>query len=390
MKVRVFTAPTMQEAMAQVKNSLGRDAIILHTRRFKKGGVAGFFGHEMIEVMAAVDQISMPPKGVKKPLKPVTEQPIEEVPPPLPKAPETDALNVLASREGKEAGAADGLQDQMNGMRQMLEQLLTRQKSAPASPWYDYLVRNEVQPTIAEQLIQGLPQTRSALAAQRPGLVKQVLLDRISEYFRLVNGIELTPGKTKKVALVGPTGVGKTTTLAKLAARFVLDGECSVALITADTYRIAAVDQLKTYADILNIPLEVVYTPADLERALAKHADKSLVLIDTAGRSPKNVEQIQELQQLLAVDPTIETYLVLSCTTKYFDAVDIVENFSNCAGERIIFTKLDESTNLGTAFNLLYQFPRLSMSYITIGQNVPDDIELVNPQKLASMLLRDS
>ena len=390
MKVRVFTAPTMQEAMAQVKNSLGRDAIILHTRRFKKGGVAGFFGHEMIEVMAAVDQISLPPKGVKKPLKPVLAQPAREESASESSPPQTDTLSVLADRDRKDANPKDGLQDQMNGMRQMLEQLLTRQKSTPASPWYDYLVRNEVQPTIAEQLIQGLPQARSAIVAQQPGLVKQVLLDRIGEYFRLVSGIELTPGKTKKVALVGPTGVGKTTTLAKLAARFVLDGECSVALITADTYRIAAVDQLKTYADILNIPLEVVYTPADLERALAKHADKSLVLIDTAGRSPKNVEQIQELQQLLAVDAAIETYLVLSCTTKYFDAVDIVEHFSNCVGERIIFTKLDESTNLGTAFNLLYQFPRLSMSYITIGQNVPDDIELVNPQKLASMLLRDS
>ena len=370
--------------MTQVKNSLGRDAIILHTRRLKKGGIAGFFGHESVEVMAAVDQISMPPKGIKR----------AEAPAATPKMLEAAASAVVATTPEPAAvkmlEPEEGLHAQMNGMRQMLEQLLARQKMIPASPWYDFLVRNEVQPAIAEQLIQGLPQMRSQLSNQQPELVKKVLLERVSEYFRLVNGIELTQGSTKKVALVGPTGVGKTTTLAKLAARFVLDGGCSVALITADTYRIAAVEQLKTYADILNVPLEVVYTPEDLQRALAKHADKSLVLIDTAGRSPKNVEQIQELQELLAVDAAIESYLVLSCTTKYCDAVDIVERFSQCAQEKVIFTKLDESTNLGTAFNLLYQFPRLSLSYITTGQNVPDDIELVNPQKLASMLLRDS
>ena len=242
----------MQEAMAQVKKNLGRDAIILHTRRFKKGGVAGFFGREMVEVMAAVDQVSLPPASVKKTNAPAVQS----------AAPQPVAV-AEAAPAACEVSQAEGLHDQMNGMRQMLEQLLARQKTTPSSPWYDYLVRNEVQPTIAEQLIQGLPQAQSRIA-QQPGVIKQVLLERVSAYFRLVNGIELTPGKTKKVALVGPTGVGKTTTLAKLAARFVLDGGCSVAMITADTYRIAAVDQLKTYADILNVPLEVVYTPEDL------------------------------------------------------------------------------------------------------------------------------
>lgn len=319
--------------------------------------------------MAAVDQVAASAKEKPTPGEAAAAPPPAKLP---------------AADKGRQP---DELQAQVSGMRKLLEELLARQQTAPVSPWYDYLVNNEVQPAVAEQLIQGLPAERSVMA-QQTEVIRQVLLERVSTYFRSAGGIELVSGQVKKVALVGPTGVGKTTTLAKLAARFALEEGVSVALITADTYRIAAVDQLKTYADILNVPIEVVYTPQELALALAKHADKSLVLIDTAGRSQRNAEQMAELEDLLAVDDAIESYLVLSCTTRCLDAADIAARFSRCADERVIFTKLDESASLGLLLNLLHQFPRLKLSYLTTGQNVPDDIELVDAQKLAQQLLR--
>ena len=406
MKVRIFSALTMQEAMAQVKSALGRDAIILHTRKFRKGGIGGFFGHEMIEVMAAVDTNTSPAPAYKPVAKkPVTKVKslIQEKPNIQEKPKEIEAVEVRVPSKplpvleplalpriitDKSAVPGDDLRSEITGMRQMLEQLLTKTKTAPTNPWYDYLVKKEIVPLYAEQLLQGFPVSAPALA-NNPDAAKQLIFERIIGYFKSNDGIKVGNYACKKVALIGPTGVGKTTTLAKLAARFTLENNLSVAFITSDTYRIAAVEQLRTYANILNIPLEVVYSSEEMHDAIEKHRDKQLLLIDTAGRSQYNDEQMQELKDLLAIDDTIETHLVLSSTTKHQDAVDIVDRFSCCASDSIIFTKIDEARNIGTIFNIMYKFPTLSISYITNGQSVPDDIQPAQAGKLAEMLLRD-
>ena len=186
---------------------------------------------------------------------------------------------------------------------------------------------------------------------------------------------------------MGTTGVGKTTTLAKIAAKFVLEQRTNVALITADTYRISAVEQLKTYSDILELPLEIVYNPQELASALERHRDKELILIDTAGRSQHNEYQLRELEEFLRVNPRIEKHLVISATTKYTDARHIINKFSQVEPDKIIFTKIDETASLGMIINLLRD-KKYALSYLTTGQSVPDDIERASSDILTTLLFR--
>ncbi|MEG6585899.1 flagellar biosynthesis protein FlhF [Dendrosporobacter sp. 1207_IL3150] len=371
MKVKVFTTSSMQDAMNQVKNELGRDAVILHTRRFKKGGLFGFFGKEMVEVMAAVDS------------------------PPIAAALTTEKKQTVAAKnidhnlwEEPDHNSLV-MQHELANMRKMLEQVLHKipQSKCKNSHLLDLLVRNDVEVKIAENLLKGIPDIEE-VGDDSNSVARRMLLDRLTSYLHRIEGIEVSSSGCKTVAFIGPTGVGKTTTIAKLAAQFSIKEGYKVAMITADTYRISAVEQLKTYSDIIGVPIEIVYTPDELKDALYRHQDKNLILIDTAGRSPRNHYQIAELQAFLEVDASIEKHLVLSTSTKYKDALDIVRKFSVCAPQKIIFTKVDEASNIGTIINLLYQFPT-TLSYITTGQNVPDDIELSNPQKIANMVLRD-
>lgn len=366
MKVKVFTARSMQDAMAQVKSDLGRDAVILHTRRLHKGGFFGFFAKDMVEVMAAIDT-------------PIAAAEVKE------SRGVQQQQTVMAESNTK----VTALQLEIANMRKMLEQVLYKMPKSDqqTSPLLDTLVRNDIDIRIAENLIKGLPDGKSMIGSD-PSMVRQLLTDRIMNYLQRVDGITIPVAGCKTVALIGPTGVGKTTTVAKLAANFALKEGCKVALITADTYRISAVEQLKTYSDIIGVPLEIVYSPDELKAALYRHQDKNLVLIDTAGRSPRNQYQLAELQALLEADPYIEIHLVLSTTTKYKDALDIVNKFSICSPQKFLFTKVDEANNLGTILNLLYRFPT-TLSYVTTGQNVPDDIELASPNKLANLILRD-
>lgn len=204
---------------------------------------------------------------------------------------------------------------------------------------------------------------------------------------RVATGITLLSGRPKIVALIGPTGVGKTTTLAKIAANFVLDKGVSAAMITADTYRISAVEQLKTYSDIIGLPLDIVYSAEALKKAIDKHKGKQLILIDTAGRSQYNEYQMQELCELLSVDKNIEKHLVMSATTKNRDAAEILEHFSVCKPDRIIFTKTDETSCSGIVLNIMHK-KKLALSYLTNGQSVPDDIYPASIEKLAELLLR--
>lgn len=369
MKVKVFTAQTMQEAMGQVKSELGRDAVILHTRRFKKGGLFGFGAKEMVEVMAAIDSVPVAASVEKKTLYP--------------------SHSFDSKYQSDYSNKTSELQTEIASMRTMLEQVLYKIPKGDNNNdlLIDLLIKNDVELKIAEDLLKDIPnQVRVSL--NQPEVIRELLFERIVNCFQRVEGIDIPIVGSKAVAFIGPTGVGKTTTIAKLAAHFSINKGYKVAMITADTYRISAVEQLKTYSDIIGVPIEIVYSPDELKTALQRHQDKQLVLIDTAGRSPRNHYQLAELQAFLETAPHIETHLVLSATTKYKDALDIVRKFSVCSPHRFLFTKVDEASNIGTIINLIYQFPT-SISYITNGQNVPDDIELANPQKLANLILRD-
>jgi flagellar biosynthesis protein FlhF len=198
--------------------------------------------------------------------------------------------------------------------------------------------------------------------------------------------ITVTPGRRRLVALVGPTGVGKTTTIAKLAANFRLKQKRNVGLITVDTYRIAAVEQLRTYADIIDLPMQVVSTPREMREAVKRMNGMDLVLMDTAGRSPKDDIKIQELKALLAEASVDEVHLVLSSVASARVLQQTAERFAAVGTTALVITKLDEATSFGNLFPVL-RSSRLPLSYLTNGQNVPDDIETARVDRVARLIL---
>jgi len=187
------------------------------------------------------------------------------------------------------------------------------------------------------------------------------------------------------VALIGPTGVGKTTTIAKLAAHYALVEKRRVGLLTLDTYRIAAVEQLRTYSEIMNLPLKVARNAGEVPGALEALGDRDLLLIDTAGRSQKNIVHVAELRALLgAVE--CETHLVLSASTRLRDLLQQVDRFGGPGVDRLLFSKLDETTTYGTLATVALE-TRIPVSYLTTGQKVPEDIEVADPDRLATLAL---
>jgi flagellar biosynthesis protein FlhF len=211
-------------------------------------------------------------------------------------------------------------------------------------------------------------------------------IETLAGMIRCAGAARMKKNGPRMIALVGPTGVGKTTTIAKLAALYALKKKVKVALVTTDIFRAGAVEQLKTYAGILRVPMETVSTKKELEKALAVHANKDIILIDTAGKSGRDCGKMDELSGLLNGDSGIEKHLCLSATTRDEDLQDIVSRFKKLTVHRVLFTKLDESRKLGCIVNILLR-NNLPLSYITNGQRVPEDIETASGKKVAQMVL---
>ena len=254
---------------------------------------------------------------------------------------------------------------------------------------YDQLIENDVTPENARIILKEVEnriETDSSVDNVLSHIYQKIVL-KLGQ----PKAITLEEGKTKFVFFIGPTGVGKTTTIAKIASSMKLQANAKIALVTLDTYRIAAVEQLKTYANILSVPLKVVYSNQELLGMKEEFEDYDLVLIDTAGRSHKNVDQVADIKEMLEItsEDLREIYLVLSATTKYKDLLQIIETYKKLAGFQLIFTKLDETLCWGNILNvrMLTQAP---LSYMTFGQNVPDDIGKIDAQKIAKQLLGGS
>ena len=507
MQIKSFKAPTLKEAMANVKSELGVDAVILHTNKIKKGGILGFHAKEIVEVIAAVEDepvvkeqkpamdtgaaseavlqaaaaaranrnsapepepqpIQPQPTGNFTPrnmvsqyqtagtieaishamaqntpsptfgevlasvnraqeqagqpvvneqaasvapavdMNPGVEQPVVKEEPVEPVSvveeklvsAESDAEQLTTEKEVETASedATDldvkeqeilDLQNQLEEMKSMLVEMSRNKDEAGGIPNLQRAMEAQgISQHVLEDMISKLNGTE-ILAPQNSIKALKALEKYVRKAIRIANGITLYSDKPKIVALIGPTGVGKTTTLAKISAKFVLEEGAKVALITADTYRISAVEQLKTYSDILGLPLEIVYNPQALQEAIEKHRDKQLILLDTAGRSQYNAYQMKELSELLNIDADIEKHLVMSATTKTSDGLELLDNFSLCKPDRVIFTKVDETKTHGIILNILHR-RKAALSYLTNGQSVPDDIEPASIEKLAELLLR--
>jgi len=219
--------------------------------------------------------------------------------------------------------------------------------------------------------------------------LKGLLAESLAGLVKCSGSLRMKKSGPRIVAIVGPTGVGKTTTIAKLAAMHALNRGASVAMVTTDNFRVGAIEQLKTYAKIMDIPLEVAASSQELAKVLARHADKDLILIDTAGRSPKDAERLEELKGYLKCHPGIETYLCMSATTRARELDEIVATFSVLPVTKLLFTKLDESESFGCIAGA-YLKHKLPLSYFTTGQKVPEDIEVATSRKLAALVVKES
>jgi len=252
---------------------------------------------------------------------------------------------------------------------------------------YNQLILNEVDEKYANQIIgeiEGILNKDASMDNILSGVYQKIVL-KLGQP-RVITPVENTP---KFIFFIGPTGVGKTTTIAKLASKYKLEEKAKIAFITADTYRIAAVEQLRTYANILGVPIKVVYNEDELKDSRTEFADCDLIFVDTAGRSHKNKDHKDDLEKLINAIPKEEReiYLVLSATTKYHDLIAITEVYSEIADYSLIFTKLDETNYVGNIFNIR-MLTNAPLSYATFGQDVPDDIEKIDPQSIAKQLLR--
>jgi flagellar biosynthesis protein FlhF len=219
--------------------------------------------------------------------------------------------------------------------------------------------------------------------------LRWLLAEALAGLVKCAGSLRMKKNGPRIMAIVGPTGVGKTTTIAKLAAMHALNRGASVAMITTDNFRVGAIEQLKTYAKIMDIPLEVAATSQELAKTLARHADKDLILIDTAGRSPKDAERLAELKGYLECHPGIETYLCMSATTRARELDEIIATFGVLPITRFLFTKLDESESYGCIVNTHLKH-KLPLSYFTTGQKVPEDIEVASARKLAALVVKES
>ncbi len=331
----------------------------------------------------------------------VAQQPPTPPPPPPVEPPKSEAVskdavpstepNITVGETRSDDSAGDEkikkLEAEIAQMKAMLAQVLGRDVSKGKVTLHEALRQQEVNEEILNDMAisAGAGETLADCLTLE---ARTTLVNYLQSNLIFTEGIKLNRHGVRIAALLGTTGVGKTTTLAKIAAKFVLESQATAALITADTYRISAVEQLRTYSDILGLPLEIVYTPSELSKAIVKHRSKDLILIDTAGRSQHNDDQLRELRALLSINQRIEKHLVLSVTTKESDAKAIIEKFSVCEPDRIIFTKADETETIGLIVNLLAKQQKLGLSYLTNGQSVPDDILSATPENLAELLLR--
>lgn len=416
MVIKKYIAKTEEAAIELAKAELGKDVVIMNVKTNGAKGIAKLFRKASVEVTAAVDEV-------------LPEEPKEEIPDfsklqeaiekqEFKPAPDSKAAKAEAAKaelleknqviiDDEEQDAKDEIAAGANAIEQRLsdlQNLLEKQMSLSQAEQKEesdteldktqaclQLIRsqmenNEVESTYVEQIIEDIEDS----------LKKDVSLDNILSgvYQKIVlkigrpQLIDIHAKKRKYVFFIGPTGVGKTTTIAKIASTLKLSKKVKVALITSDTYRIAAVEQLKTYANILGIPLKVVYSPDEMEKTMEELANYDLVLIDTAGRSHNNKEQKEDIHRLLETVPEEqrEVFLVMSATTKYKDLVNIAQSYSEIAKYSLIFTKLDETDAIGNVFNIR-MLTGAPLSYMTWGQNVPDDIGKVDAQKMAKQLL---
>lgn len=385
MKIKRYMGKDTQEALLKVKMDLGNNAIILNTKKIRQKGIKKYFTSPMIEVMAAIDDDTS--KIRDRELAKIEQAPINNI----------YQKNNLSQKEEK----FTELENKVTNIENLLDRILDivkpdnkniisdkieENKKLPQifQLLYNNLLRNEVDEDVAKGIIDQVIKKSNARSINELSLIMHSVISSLLGKAEPINFRK--DGKPTVILFVGPTGVGKTTTLAKLAATFMLSNNKKIGLITADTYRIAAVDQLKTYAEILGIPISVAYSVVEISNEIQKYSDKDVILIDTAGCSYRDKQKFDELKKLITACNADEIFLVLSTTVSSKNCKDVINNYGFIENYRLIFTKLDEASVYGSILNTTC-FSNKCLSYTTNGQNVPDDIEVADIDKLSKSLL---
>ncbi|UJF35360.1 flagellar biosynthesis protein FlhF [Paenibacillus hexagrammi] len=434
MRVKRYVVDSMPDALQKIRTDLGKDAVILNTKEIRTGGFLGMFGKKKIEVIAAIDggagQVAASPTApkyqpAKSPIMAASQAPVKETyhsdfpevpdvlvsaaatapsrqlvttaasaaPPSISSARQSYTSNSNLTVEAGGKPNDDKLLEEIKQMKEMMKKLAVAGASEELPECLQVieqkLLYQEVDPQLVKQMIDQvlLDAEEKQLELISEEFAETSIRRQIASILHTGNNKRIL-SNTRVVHFVGPTGVGKTTTIAKLAAEQVLKYQKKVGFITSDTYRIAAIEQLKTYATILNIPLEIVFSPQDLSRAFHNLEGCDVIFMDTAGRNFRNEMYVSELNALLKTQGNSETILVLSMTTKYRDMKAITNNFNKFKVDKVLFTKLDETDSFGAIVNLINEFS-LQLSYVTNGQSVPDDISEMNENEIIDLLLEE-
>lgn len=392
MIIKKFQANTESEAIMLAKEELGKDAIVMNIKTISPKGFYKLFKKPLVEITAAIDDNISYKNSDKIALS--KKQNFPDI--------IYDDTDSLAKDEQETIKESSAIEEKLNNLQSLIEKQmedkveLQKPENKPKvnnvnlaciQLIYNQLISNEVDEKYANQIISEI----------EGSLKKDASMDNIlsSIYQKIIlklgqpEVINIDGNNPKFIFFIGPTGVGKTTTIAKIASKFKVEDKAKVAFLTSDTYRIAAVEQLRTYANILGVPLNIIYNTDEIEKAREEFADYDIVFIDTAGRSHRSKNQRDDIEALINSIPENEreVYLVLSATTKYRDLITITEAYSEIVGYNLIFTKLDETSSVGNIFNIR-MLTNAPLSYATFGQDVPDDIDRINPQSIAKQLLR--
>ncbi len=422
MQVKVFEAKDMATGLKMVKEALGPDALILSTRPIRSSGKFGMIGKPMMEITAAVDNAWQEPETAPEPARPSSRR-LWAAQPPEPierqrdlsyediwvrNEPERPAIAPYSRREPAPAG--QDIHNELAELRTLVKGLSNRitglDSPSLRTPYVEpeftapsgnngmtdpvtgfltgYGINQETAQVVARFTRDTIEKTHNLDSSDLTAILKAAIA-RLFTTEKLLGG-PLT--RQRRISLIGPTGVGKTTTLAKIAAHYLSRYGGRIGLITIDTYRIAAVEQIKVYGEIMRLPVEVVINPRELEQALEKFRDFDLILIDTAGRSPRNGLDIQELAAFLRPQLGIENNLLLSATTREREIEETIRRFSILPISNFIFSKIDECDQLGVLLNIHYKNDT-PISFLTNGQRVPEDLLIPSPTDIADLIMND-
>ena len=397
MKMKKYNAPSIAEAMKLIRTDLGEDAVILNTKVIVTKKFFGLVKQKSFEVVAGLDQVEKKPLGPPLPdfrpiPVPVQQDELELGDAPLPLSITKDYTKDSVNNKTEDYSSINDelkreIADLKSIMQSVQRQSIQSQYPDELLPFIDYLkcqeLSKELITAISDELFKHFKHSDHDISFnEMRELTESYLRNQLTDVE--IGG--LTYDK-KYINVLGPTGVGKTTTIAKMAARSVLEKKKKIGFITTDTYRIAAIEQLKTYAGLLQAPVEIVYNAEDYENAIKKLDYLDIIFIDTAGRNYKEAKYVNDLQRLINFSEQAESFLVVSLTAKERDIESIIEQFNKIPIGKFIFTKLDETNSIGTMFNLMIKYKK-GLAYYTNGQEVPEDIEQADLEKLFELFFQ--